>query len=113
MNLNGFHRILIAATIAFDLFFTIFCIRKYNRSGDVMQIVLAAVASLLTIGFVAYFLYFNRKVAALRITLAARARLCPKCQYDLRGSLESNIATCPECGDPITEEFRRKASAAV
>ncbi len=111
MNLNGFHRILVGASIAFDLFFTVFCIRKYNRTGDVMQIVMAVVTSLLTLGLVFYLVHFNRKVAALRITLAARARLCPRCQYDLRGSLQSNIASCPECGEPITEEFRRQASA--
>ena len=111
MNLNAFHRILIAASIAFDVFFTIFCIRKYNRSGDWVQIALAVAASLLTIALVAYLLYFNRKVAALRITLAARAQLCPKCQYDLRGSLESDITTCPECGEPITQAFRREAAA--
>jgi hypothetical protein len=111
MALYAFHRILIAAAILFDFVFTVFCIRKFNRNGDVWELAWGIASSVLTVGLVVYLVYFNRKTAALRIALAARDRLCPRCQYDLRGSLSSDITTCPECGEPITEEFRRRAAA--
>ena len=111
MALYAFHRVLIAAAILFDFAFTVFCIRKYNRNGEVIELIWAAVASLLTVAFVAYFVYFTRKTARLRLALAARALLCPRCQYDLRGSLATDAIACPECGEPITSEFRRKAAA--
>jgi hypothetical protein len=112
MALYGFHRILIAAAIFFDFVFTVFCIRKYNGpNGDIKDIIWAGVASAITVGFVGYFIHFTRKTARLRLELAARDRLCPACQYDLRGSLANNILMCPECGEPITDEFRRRAAA--
>ncbi len=30
--------------------------------------------------------------------------LCAKCHYDLRGTIESNRKTCPECGESIPQE---------
>jgi hypothetical protein len=114
MALYAFHRVLIAAAIFFDFVFTVFCIRKYNGpNGDIKDLIWALLSSVITVGFVWYFIHFTRKTARLRIELAARDRMCPRCQYDLRGSLASSITMCPECGEPITEEFRRKAAAAV
>lgn len=109
MALIAFHRILIAAAIAFDGFFTLFCIRKYNRSGDVWELVMGFGSSVLTIGLVVYLIHFNKKVKAIRLFMAARDRLCPQCHYDLQGSLASNATACPECGCEITEQFRREA----
>ena len=109
MTLFAFHRVLICAAIAFDVFFTLFCIRKYNRYGDPWELVMAFASSLLTIALVAYLIYFNKKVRALRLVMAAHDRLCPQCQYDLQGSLQSSASTCPECGFAITEEFRKHA----
>lgn len=36
---------------------------------------------------------------------------CPKCRYDLRGSLDS--AVCPECGSAISDEQKAKIRAAL
>ncbi len=42
-------------------------------------------------------------IAAVRWILAnEQVGHCPACNYDLRGSKES--ATCPECGEAITEK---------
>jgi len=113
MALYAFHRVLIVFAILFDFAFTVFCIRRYNRSGGALDLVWAALASFITVAFVYYLVLFNRKVNRLRITLAARAVLCPRCEYDLRGSLATDTIACPECGEPITDEFRRKAAAAA
>ncbi len=109
MALIVFHRVLIAAAILFDGFFTLFCIRKYNRNGDVWELALGFGSSLLTIGLVAYLIHFNRKVKAIRLVMAAQDRLCPQCRYDLQGSLAANATACPECGCEITDQFRREA----
>jgi len=113
MTIVLFHRVLIAAAIAFDGFFTLFCIRKYNRNGDGWELVMGIASSLLTLALVAYLIHFNKKVRSLRIIMAAQDRLCPQCQYDLQGSLASNAKSCPECGCEITEEFRKHAVQAT
>jgi hypothetical protein len=116
MALYAFHRILITAAILFDFVFTVFCIRKYNRSGDAWELVWGLASSLLTLGLVAYLVHFNRKTSRLRLELAARDRLCPRCQYDLRGSLASDIAQClpppRSCGVTSGPQGRRSTPAA-
>ncbi|MEX2214461.1 MAG: hypothetical protein WD768_10055 [Phycisphaeraceae bacterium] len=110
MALYHFHRVLIAAAILFDFFFSLFCIRRYNLHGEVMDLVYAIGSSAISVGFILYLIHFNRKVARYRANLDSL--LCPNCQYDLRGSLARHAATCPECGSPISEELRRRAATA-
>ena len=33
-------------------------------------------------------------------------RLCPKCSYDLRGTVDAGRASCPECGEAVPEAMR-------
>ncbi len=119
MSLLIFHRVLIVASIGFDVFFTLFCVRKYNVTGDAWELVMAGASSLLTVGLIVYLIYFNKKTRAIRLLMAARDRMCPECQYDLRGSLASDAGgpasaagRCPECGWIITDTFRAKAREA-
>ena len=110
MALYNFHRILIAAAILFDFFFSLFCIRKYNLHGDVMDLVYAVGSSAVSIGFIIYLIRFNRKCARMRTSLDNLA--CPHCQYDLRGSLAKGADHCPERGSPISDQLRQKAATA-
>lgn len=32
--------------------------------------------------------------------------LCPKCEYDLRGTIAAGRTECPECGEPVPAELR-------
>lgn len=104
MALTAFHRILILTAIVSDVFFTWFCVRKFNKTDDWMNLVWGGGSTLVVIAMAAYLVHFNRKTALLRAELARRW-LCPSCQYDLRGTLPPGTARCPECGAQISEEI--------
>ena len=55
MRLITVHRILIAAGIAFFLFYAVFQLRLFGRTGDVGPAVQAAVSMAVAIGLVVYF----------------------------------------------------------
>ena len=72
MALYNFHRVLIAATIMFDVAFTLYCLRNFQEGGGWLQLAMGAVSTLVTIGFVAYLIHFNRKVTLLRVLIEQR-----------------------------------------
>jgi rubredoxin len=102
MALYGFHRVLIAVSIVSDVFFTWFCVRKFNRTDDWMNLVWGGGSTLVVIAMVLYLVHFNRKTAILKAELE-KQWLCPSCQYDLRGTLPPGTVRCPECGAAIEE----------
>ena len=55
MKLITAHRILIAAGIAFFLFYALFQLRQYGRTGDVGAAVQAAVSAAVAVGLVVYY----------------------------------------------------------
>jgi len=70
MSLYNFHRVLIGATILFDLFFTFWAIRQYRLSEESINLVLAIGSSVISMGLVVYLVYFNRNLAMVRHILA-------------------------------------------
>lgn len=66
MALYNFHRVLIAAAILFDLGFSLYCYRKWQDGGEPMQLVMLIGSSVVTVGLVAYLVYFNKKLTVLR-----------------------------------------------
>ena len=55
MKLITAHRILIAAGIAFFLFYAVFQVRLYGRTGDVASVVQAVVSGAIALGLVVYY----------------------------------------------------------
>ncbi len=72
MALYHFHRVLIGAAILFDFLFTFYAIRQFNLTGDSMQLWMGIISSIITIGLVAYLVYFNRKLALLNHMVSHR-----------------------------------------
>ncbi len=114
MDLFVFHRILIGTAIAFDIFFTVFCIRKYNITGDGWELLWAALSTIVMLGFVGYMVLFHFKTAKLQKLREQMkdAVPCPDCGYNLRGTDDPAIGKCPECGQPISETTRQRVATA-
>lgn len=74
MALYNFHRVLIAAAILFDFMFTFWAVRQYSLDKEPIQLIMAIGSSILTVGLVAYLVYFNRSLAMVRHVLAGRRR---------------------------------------
>ncbi len=66
MALYNFHRVLIAAAILFDFAFTLYSFRRYDITGNVVDIYMGVGSSIVTIALVAYLIYFNYSVRVLR-----------------------------------------------
>ena len=69
MSLYYFHRVLIVATIVFDFFFTLWSIRMWRETSEPTYIYLAVGSSILTLAFIAYLVYFNRKLPQVKQNL--------------------------------------------
>ena len=65
MSLYHFHRVLIGAAILFDVMFSWYCYRKWHIAGEVLHMMMLVGSSVVTLGMIAYLVYFNRKVAML------------------------------------------------
>ncbi len=76
MSLYNFHRVLIAAAIAFDFVLTLWAIREYRAAeeGQGVMLLVAIGSSIISIGLVAYLVYFNRNLAMLRHGLTDPSR---------------------------------------
>lgn len=118
MALYNFHRLLIAVSILFDIGFTFWCVRAFNRADQAQRdawtflenpIVWGVASSLLVVLFILYLIHFNRSLTHLKSVLNTPMR-CPACAYDLRGSQSQPPATCPECGEPIGDAGQPVAS---
>lgn len=72
MALYNFHRVLIAATIFFDLAFSLYCFRKFQETGDWLQLAMLVGAVAILVGFVVYLILFNWKVTLLRNMMERR-----------------------------------------
>ncbi len=70
MALYYFHRVLIAASILFDAGFSIWCWRMYAKSSQSIYLTMLFGSTLLVLAFAAYLYRFNRKLDAMRSTVA-------------------------------------------
>jgi len=98
MALYNFHRVLIAAAIVFDAGFTWFSLRRWNRSGDQLDLIMAIASTIITISFVVYLVFFNRKTRRLQSMLAGQ---CVKCGADVQQQIKDGQQACGQCGQPI------------
>jgi hypothetical protein len=69
MALYNFHRVLIAASILFDVLFSFWCWGIYQKTDQSVYIVMLVGSTLLTVGLIAYLIHFNRKTRRLRRAL--------------------------------------------
>ena len=65
MSLYHFHRVLIAAAILFDLYFSLYCYRRYSETGELQQLYMLIGSSLITVALVIYLVLFNKKMQML------------------------------------------------
>ena len=72
MSLYYFHRVLITAAVLFDFFFTFWAVRQYRLNDQMIDLVMAIGSSVVTIGLVAYLVYFNRNLTIHRHLMAVR-----------------------------------------
>ena len=72
MALYNFHRVLIAATILFDLGFSLYCFRKWQETGFTSQLIMLIGSTVVTVAIVAYLIYFHKNLTVLRTMLDAR-----------------------------------------
>jgi hypothetical protein len=98
MALYNFHRVLIAAAILFDAGYTLFSINRWQANGNNLDLVMAIGSTVVTIGFVLYLIYFNRKTQ--RISGILRG-ICDSCGADVRVGIEAGDPLCGRCGQPL------------
>ncbi len=72
MSLYSFHRVLIAAAILFDFGFTFWAVRQYRMDDQMINLVMAIGSSVVTLGLIAYLVYFNRNLAVHRHMISDR-----------------------------------------
>ena len=109
MGQNRFHRVLIAATILFDIGCTFWAIRYARIADGAIELAMVAGLALLTNALVVYLVYFNRNLAMWRHILGGL--ICPKCQHDLSANEAAGPTNCPECGAMIREHLHRRTTA--
>ena len=100
MALYNFHRVLIAAAILFAIGFCLYCVRNYQSTGDVVQLVMLIVLSIVTVGLVGYLIHFNKNLTVLRHMLTMSVP-CRHCGCDLTGAMAAGRTVCPECGSEV------------
>ncbi|MBI1336950.1 MAG: hypothetical protein GC164_08315 [Phycisphaera sp.] len=62
MALYNFHRVLITASILFDAFFSYWSFQQWRETGESINLVMLVGSSVVTLGLIAYFIYFNRNL---------------------------------------------------
>jgi len=100
MALYHFHRVLIAASIVFDVWFSYWCWQAWARTQEGTYIALMIGSTVLVAVMVVYLVYFNRKTRQLRHAVEIT---CDHCSYDLRGTIAAGQGKCPECGAAISD----------
>lgn len=105
MSLYIFHRVLIAASILFDAWFSIWCWQMYGQTEDSTYIIMLVGSSVLMLSFLVYLIYFNRKTRKLQHAIDVT---CEHCGYDLHGTIRASKDKCPECGHPVSDLVKRE-----
>jgi uncharacterized membrane protein len=104
MALYNFHRVLIAIAIVFDFLFTFWALRQWRLTSDSILLVTAVASSVVTIGLIAYLVYFNRNLSLLRHIVNGQ---CWKCGRDIRSALMAQQQQCPNCGVALAQPAPR------
>ena len=85
-------------------FFAIVSILTFDAPGEI-----AFALTLMLVSSPVIVLYFYLHWRHYRSVLAILDMgLCPRCEYNLRGSVQANQPRCPECGNTITEAMERR-----
>ena len=100
MALYNFHRVLIATVVLFAIGFGLYCVRNYENTGDVVQLVMLVVLSIVTVGLVGSLIYFNKNLTVLRPMLTTSVH-CRHCDCNLTRSMATGRSFCPECGGEV------------
>jgi hypothetical protein len=73
MALFQFHRVLISFAIMFDFIFTLWSIRRWNATGENINLIMAVGSSIVTVMLLAYLVYFSKNLNAMRDDMIRRA----------------------------------------
>lgn len=73
MALYQFHRVLIAVAIMFDFIFTLWSVRRWNYTGEQINLIMAIGSSIVTVAFLIYLVYFSKNLNAMRDEMLRRA----------------------------------------
>ena len=71
MALYHFHRFLISFAILFDFGFTLWSYRQWQNDGQMVNLVMAIASSVVSVGLIAYLVYFNRTLSVLQQRIEA------------------------------------------
>ncbi len=84
--------------------FAILSIVLFDAPGEIMfAVILMLVAAPVIAGY--FYLHYRHYRSVLAILDQG---LCPRCEYNLRGSVQANQPRCPECGNAITDAMERR-----
>ncbi|MAE67198.1 MAG: hypothetical protein CMJ18_23300 [Phycisphaeraceae bacterium] len=102
MALYNFHRVLIASAILFDFGFSLYCFRRYQITGEGLQLTMLVASSVVTVAMIGYLIHFNKGLVVFQ---RQGALTCGDCGYNLETTMAAGRTACPECGAAIPTGF--------